>query len=233
MRHPNVLFTATAACLVMLAGAPVPAGAQSGQGTTAFREDFESGLGRWEMTDPDAWAIVEEPAGGNHVLALQKASDYEPTYRSPYNIALLKDHTFGSFEMTVRLKQTGRDYNHRDLCLFFGYQDPAHYYYIHMATKADEHAHSVFIVNGAARRTIAEWRTEGTEWGDGYHTVKLRRDAASGAVEVFFDDMDKPIMKATDTTFGAGRIGLGSFDDVGQFDDLEIVKLDGDEATTK
>jgi hypothetical protein len=199
-----------------------------GQGSTVaqnaaggFTDDFESGLGRWEMTDAKAWEIVGN--GGGHALGLTGSSDYQPPVRSPLNIALVKDHEFDSFELTVRMRQTGREYGHRDLCLFFGYQDPSHFYYVHLASKADDHANSVFLVNESPRVTIAETRTDGTKWDDEYHTVKVTRDAASGRIEVFFDDMSNPVMTATDKTFGAGRVGVGSFDDVGEFDDFHVV----------
>lgn len=188
-----------------------------------FTDDFESGLERWEFTDAKAWEIVEEP-DGTRVLGLVRASDYAPPVRSPLNIALVKDRAFESFELTVKMKQTGREYGHRDLCLFFGYVDPSHFYYVHLASVADEHANSIFLVNGSPRATIAETRTDGTKWTDAYHTVKIVRDAESGRIEVFFDDMTKPVMTATDKTFGAGRVGLGSFDDVGQFDEFRVVE---------
>jgi hypothetical protein len=34
--------------------------------------------------------------------------------------------------------------------------------------------------------------------------------------------MDAPIMEATDTHFDLGRIGFGSFDDTGRFDNIKI-----------
>ncbi len=190
-----------------------------------FFEDFENGITRWEMTDAKAWQVAEDPAG-NKVLALTGSSEYAPPHRSPLNIALTKGFEFGSFEMTVRLKQTGREYGHRDLCLFFNYQDPAHFYYLHLATKADDHANSIFIVNDAPRLSIAETRTNGTAWDDKFHTVKIRRDIDSGKIEVFFDDMEKPVMTATDKNFTKGRIGVGSFDDVGEFDDIRVTAFD-------
>ena len=39
-------------------------------------------------------------------------------------------------------------------------------------------------------------------------------------MKVYFDDMTKPLMTAQDTTFGAGEIGIGTFDDSGNFDDV-------------
>ncbi len=221
MRPLEYIWMPAIAVAVMLT-APSAAVAQQDKSTGEFSDDFESGLARWEMTDAKAWEIVELDGGG-HALGLLGASDYTPPVRSPLNIALVKESTFDSFELTVKMKQTGREYGHRDLCLFFGYQDPSHFYYVHLASKADEHANSIFLVNGLPRATIAETRTDGTMWDDAFHTVKVTRDSASGRIEVFFDDMSKPVMTATDKTFGAGRVGVGSFDDVGQFDDFRVI----------
>jgi acetyl esterase/lipase len=55
--------------------------------------------------------------------------------------------------------------------------------------------------------------------------VKLIRRASTGEITVYFDDFDRPIMQATDTTFGAGRIGIGSFDDQDEFDDIRLVAI--------
>jgi hypothetical protein len=43
-----------------------------------------------------------------------------------------------------------------------------------------------------------------------------------GEITVFFDDLTMPVMTATDKTFNEGRIGFGSFDDIGNFDDVRI-----------
>lgn len=185
-----------------------------------FHDDFGSGADRWEPTDAKAWKVTNE--NGNPVYSLCGESAYEPPVRSPKNIAWIRDLNVTDFILEVRIKQTGREYGHRDGCIFFGHNDPTHFYYVHIATKADEHANSVFIVNGAPRVSIAKERTEGTNWGTDYHTVRLVRKAESGSIQVFFDNMDKPTMVAEDKTFASGGIGLGSFDDTANFDDVKI-----------
>jgi hypothetical protein len=70
--------------------------------------------------------------------------------------------------------------------------------------------------------SIAKTRTEGTKWNDNWHKVRLLRDIESGTIEVFFDDKPSPIMTAVDRTFAQGRVGVGSFDDTGQFDDIRL-----------
>lgn len=195
--------------------------AELGDLPLVFEEDFESGHDGWTMTDDAAWELVD--SDGGKALALQKSSDYEPKVRSPKSIARIADLNVTDFVIEAKLKQTGREYGHRDLCVFFGYQDPSKFYYVHMATVADPHANSIFLVNDEARVSIATERTDGTDWGKPeFHTVRIERDTESGTITVFFDDMTKPIMKAEDTHFTWGSIGFGSFDDVGHFDNIKI-----------
>ena len=113
---------------------------------------------------------------------------------------------------------TTEAYAHQDLCLFFGFESPEKYYYVHIGRSADMNAHNVFIVNGAARKNIAKETTKGVDWKENtWHTVRLIRQASTGKIEVYFDDMSKPIMKAEDKTFQTGFVGFGSFDDTGRF----------------
>ncbi len=105
----------------------------------------------------------------------------------------------------------------------YGYQDPAHFYYTHIATAADDHAHNCFIVKAAPRLKFAGEVTKGVNWGlDVWHHVRIERKASTGTVRVFFDDMEKPIMTGEDKTFAAGAIGFGSFDDTGKIANIKV-----------
>ena len=162
-------------------------------------------------------------SGSRSVYSLvKKRSDYEPKVRSPYNYSLLKDVQVSDFVLDVDLKSTHEPYGHQDLCLFFGYQDASHFYYVHIGRKADAHANSIFLVNDEPRVSIAKERTDGTDWSAGWHRARIKRDSKSGLIEVYFDDMQKPIMKTIDKTFTTGQIGIGSFDDTGDFDAIRL-----------
>ena len=52
--------------------------------------------------------------------------------------------------------------------------------------------------------------------------MKLVRDSKAGTIAVYFDDLTKPHMWVSDKTFGKGRIGIGSFDDMNDFDDIQL-----------
>ena len=186
-----------------------------------YRSDFEAdGLKGWAFTDRDAWKVEE--VGGTRVLDQFKASQYEPEVRSPLNLGLVDGLSLGAFVMDLQVHSTTRDYGHRDVCLVFGHVDPSHFYYVHLGKEADEHAHSVFAVDGSPRVSIAEERTEGTPWTDGWHHVRLVRTPEDKSILVYFDDMETPIMRASDDRFPNGRVGLGTFDDTAQFASIQI-----------
>ena len=128
----------------------------------------------------------------------------------------------GNFVLDLKFQSTKKDYGHRDLCLFFGFQDPSHLYYVHFGKKTDDHANQIFIVNDKPRTKISTKTTEGTNWDDEWHHARIVRDVESGRIEIYFDDMKTPVMTATDKTFTWGKVGVGSFDDTGRFDDVYL-----------
>lgn len=186
-----------------------------------YHDEFSvESTANWEPADPKAWRRVE--LDGNGVFNQFAQSDVKTPVRSPFNRCLLKDVVVGSFVFDVRLQTTARDYPHRSLCLFFGYQDPAKMYYVHFGQKTDDHANQIFLVNQEPRRKISTKTTDGTPWDDQWHHARIVRDVATGTIDVYFDDLKTPVMTAVDKTFTWGRVGIGSFDDTGNFDDIRL-----------
>jgi hypothetical protein len=208
---------ASALAIAVLAGACRSAGPGSGDlpKVWAQADREQAGLGDADFSDPAAWRFVH--ADGRDALELFGASDYAPPHRSPLNVALLTAMHLGDFTLDVDVRQTGRDYGHRDLCFFFGWQAPDRFYYVHLATTPDANAHNVFLVDGAPRRNLLAPQAKGVDWGQGWHHVRLERTVADGRVRVFFDDLEHPVLEAVDTTLDLGRVGIGSFDDTGLF----------------
>ncbi len=185
-----------------------------------FSEDFKQGSQRWQTTDDTAWTLSDHD--GNQVFGLnRRTSNYQPKFRSPHNIALIKDIKLSDFVLIYKVKSTNDTGNHRDCCTFFGYQDPTHFYYIHLGAKPDPASGQIMIVNEAARKPLTE-NKKLVPWDDQWHTVKVVRDSEEGTIEIYFDDMQSPHMTVIDKTFPKGQIGLGSFDDMNDFDDIRL-----------
>lgn len=187
-----------------------------------FEDDFAKGSAKWKPTDAKAWKVIDTKDG--KALCQFAQSKYKPKYRSPLNYTLIKDIVVGDFVFEAKAQSTVKDYGHRDLCIFFGWQSPERFYYAHLAKKADDRANQVFIVNDKERVKISKTSTDGTNWTDGWHTIRVVRKVKDGSIAVYFDDMKKPVMTAVDTTFTWGQVGVGSFDDTGNW---RAVKLSG------
>ena len=183
-------------------------------------EDFEQGADRWETTDAGSWSLHRHEDGAAYGLN-RRVSNYRPPVRSPHNIALIEGVKVASFVLQLQVKSTLDTGGHRDCCLFFNYQDPTHFYYVHLGARPDPHSGQIMIVNGAPRVALTKNKKR-VPWDEHWHDVKLVRDVESGRIQVYFDDMDHPHMETVDKTFGRGRIGIGSFDDMNDFDNIKL-----------
>ncbi|MDB5298082.1 MAG: alpha/beta hydrolase fold protein [Phycisphaerales bacterium] len=190
-----------------------------------FHEDFkdpDKALARFEMIDPGDWKKAKD-ADGRSVLSLFKrpteASAGKPAVRSPFGRAMIKDLYVSEFVMRVKLKSTIKAYPHQDLCLHFGERDATHLYYVHFGRAPDPNAGNIFIVDGAPRKNLLPPHKKETDWSEHYHTVAVGRKA-DGTISTFFDDA--PYLSVKDETFPSGRVGVGSFDDTGDFAEVTV-----------
>jgi hypothetical protein len=213
LRRPVLL-----AMLVILAA--IVSGTTLSAGEPVFSDDFEAGTEAWEILDPKTWKHAERD-GSMVVEITARSSEYQPPVRSPRHVALVKGLELESFEITFRVKSTKDTGNHRDCCVFFNYIDDQHFYYAHLGARPDPHSGQIMIVKEAPRLALTD-NEKRTPWDDNWHDVKLIRNADSGLIQVFFDDMSSPLMEVVDKSFRKGRIGLGSFDDLNAFDDVVI-----------
>ncbi len=222
----RVVALLAASLLAGTANAADPAGLPAGY-KLLYDQSFSKpdALKDLVATVPAVWKHGSDD-GGYLDLAYDKKTfkcPYAPKHRSPLYFALIADKRFTDFVLDLELQSTIAPYGHQDMCLFYGFTSPEKYYYTHIAKAADPRAHNIFVVNDADRTNIAKETTKGVEWGRGtWHKVRLVRDTASGSIEVYFDDLTKPIMRATDKTFGAGYVGFGSFDDHGRVRNVKV-----------
>jgi len=186
--------------------------------------DFEDGQAAgWQPNDPAHWLVIKQD--GSFVYELTAPGE-QGKLRAPTSWSLLTAHDVNSYVFAGRLKCGVDPSNtYRDLCVFFHFQDPTHFCYVHFSARSDEVHNIIGLVNGADRVKInseppgkSTFRLTDTNW----HQFKVAYDAAAGRIEVFLGDMEKPILTAVDKTLGHGLVGIGSFDDTGCFDDITL-----------
>ena len=199
----------------------VPPCCASNSRTAAMENDLFADPAKWTFGDSKAWKWSGE--GKDRVLQLTAQSTDKPKYRSPFNLAWFEGKEWKDFTLTAELRLTKFDAGNNDLCIAFGRAAENRFYYAHLGEKADEPHHQIHLVDNADRKPITVFRTSGTPWKEGtWHKVKIVRNTGTGDIGVWFDDTEKPVLTAKDKTLSWGKIGLGSFDDLGEFRNVKV-----------
>lgn len=171
----------------------------------------------WMLDGSGSWNISDGK------LILTKAGRPSGPIRRPAALAILNTEPLRRVTMQAQIKSTAPlDVIRRDLVLVFGYESPTRFYYVHLSATTDAVHNGIFLVADADRRRIDDGKGEPQLKDQAWHRVRLVRDGSTGRIEVFVDDSTAPALSAVDTTIRAGRVGLGSFDDTGEFREVIV-----------
>jgi hypothetical protein len=186
--------------------------------------NFESGFGPWVPLFSGTWEIQQD--GSNHVAALTLAGADRPPVRRPRAYLFLAGHSWTDCAFTVRAKTLEpAATTARDVVLIFGYADDTHYYYAHISSKADSVHNVIMKVAGSQRATIHTQSNPTPALNGDWQVIRVEH-AAAGAIRVFVDNMTTPHLTAHDTTYPAGALAFGCFDDRALFDDVVVSGTD-------
>lgn len=185
-----------------------------------------AGARNWAPVTPSKWSFQ-----GDQVI-LAEAGVERPGPRRPFEYAVLtKGPEYGTerIEADVRI-DTPTDVGNRDVIIVFGYRSDTRFYYAHLSQDNSIYPHNgIFVVNDADRLRIEDqWdpvRSRGAPpaiTDTGWHHVRVVRHAGTGEIAVYLDHAKDPLMTAVDTTFTSGRVGFGSFDNIGRVRDLTV-----------
>jgi hypothetical protein len=169
-------------------------------------------LTRFTLDGSGAWEVRDR------TLVLTKAGTPGGPIRRPAALAVLQSAPLVRTTVHVEMRSTApEEVKNRDLEIIFGYESPRRFYYVHLAGITDANHNGIFLVADKDRRRIDDGTAAPQLTDREWHRVRLERDGATGRIEVFVDGSEQPALRANDTTIAAGRVGLGSFDDTGEF----------------
>jgi hypothetical protein len=174
-------------------------------------------LSEWEFPHAEDW--VSKTENGHDYLHMLRPRD-PGVPRRPLQFARLKNVQVGSFDLSVKVRREGRS-----MIIVFNYVDTLHFYYTHVSRDrgATQPVHNgIFLVDGGPRRRIAGTEAPPALPDTQWHTIRVVRNARTGLIRVYSDVQKKPLFSVIDRHFTCGQIGLGSFDETGDFADLQI-----------
>jgi len=195
--------------------------AQPASNTVDFHDNFTGDLAAWQFPFAEDWVVKEE--GPLHYLHMLRSRD-PLVPRRPQQFGLVKGVKVGSFTLETRVRREGSS-----MMIVFNYVDTLHFYYTHLSkdpgAKIDVH-NGIFMVDGAPRRRIAGLEATPALPDTNWHQVRVERNARSGSIKVFVDGESQPRFSVVDNTFKCGQVGLGSFDETGDFTDVKLSSND-------
>ena len=197
--------------------------ASASAGTTAVKDTLRGT--NWRPVTPSKWRFP-----GNEVI-LAEAGAERPGPRRPFEYAILTaGPVFSSVEVRANVRlDTPVEITNRDVIIVFGYRSDTEFYYAHVSTDNTIYPHNgIFKVNNADRERI-DYQWNGRSRGANpaitdaaYHQVRVKHLPATGEIAVYLDGAKDPLMTARDTTFGSGRVGFGSFDNIGRTNSFKV-----------
>ncbi len=190
------------------------------RGVATFKDDFSKGVNpAWSPKTPEKWGLAKE--GRKSFYQLKEPGSYEPGVVRPAEYSLISHLTYTDFTFKCKLRcDAPVERRYRDIVIIFGYQDDTHFYYVHLSNITDDLHNGIMLVNGDHRRKLNTDIPEPTLIDMDFHKVEVRRKVITGDIAVYFDG--KLVMQGHDRTFISGKVGVGSLDDVGSFDDVYV-----------
>jgi len=216
---PSVSMQTSYLLLTLSAVLTAAFGAVRAQPRISVRPDLNrsEALREWSLDGSGAWNIADGK------LVLGKAGTPSGPIRRPSALAILNSEPFQKVTLQVQVRSTAApEVLRRDVILVFGYQSPSRFYYVHLSAVTDAVHNGIFLVADADRRRLDDGKGQAPLKDQNWHSVRLERDGSNGRIEIYVDGAAEPILTALDSTISTGRVGLGSFDDTGEFREIQI-----------
>jgi hypothetical protein len=170
---------------------------------------------KWDVQSASDWVV------GNNLLQLKVSAEPPAGQpRRPMKYALLESKPFSKVTVEGEVKRNGRS-----VIIVYAYQDDAHYDYAHISvdTAASQNVHNgMFHIFGGERVRISSLEGPGSLPTQEWTPVKLVFDGETGHCYVEVNGKRNPSLDAVDLSLRRGRVGIGSFDETGDFRNIKV-----------
>jgi hypothetical protein len=170
---------------------------------------------KWTVQSASDWVV-----SGDLLRLKTSAEPAAGQPRRPTKYALLEGKPYSKVTVEAEIKRNGRS-----LIIVYAWQDDAHYNYAHISVDmaAKENVHNgLFHIFGGERVRISSLAGPGSLPTEDWTPVKLVFDGESGRCYVEVNGQRNPSLEAADLSLRWGRVGLGSFDETGEFRNVRV-----------
>jgi hypothetical protein len=195
-------------------------------GTLAAFGTEEKKLYEAGTVEGGTWRLVEEPERGT-IIELSESGEV-PTYpvRRPANILWLTETESLPFSFQVDAKSLAPKVKGADVCIILGDEDGKQMVYAHLSNDSDGRVHQVIMhvdLEAGKRKTIQTPERPKTSLAEGWNRFWIHVNP-EGELFVYSDSYsaDTPIMTALLPQMNVSKLGIGSFNDPAQFDEVHV-----------
>jgi hypothetical protein len=173
----------------------------------------------WTVPSAHDWKVSED--AGSSMLQLLVGREPLPGPRKPGQFALMEMAPATQLTLEADVRPTKRS-----LMIVYAYQDPEHFDYVHFSTdtamKQPVH-NGVFHVYGGERVRISAASGPAAFSGiNKWFHIKVQWNGTTGEVQGFVDGAPVPALHAVDLSLSEGKVGIGSFDETGDFKNVKV-----------
>jgi hypothetical protein len=175
---------------------------------------------RWTLPIAADWKV-----DGPVLNLLVPRPSTQPRRPTQFAIADTPDYIAVTLEAEMKKEPAGARNRHTSLMIAYAYRDADHFNYAHLSVDSAEQQavhNGIFHVYGGDRVRISPQEGPGTLLEEKWYQVRLVYDGRKGDVQVFVDGKTSPSLHACDLSLKAGKVGIGSFFDLGSFRNVKI-----------
>lgn len=174
---------------------------------------------RWKVPIGADWNVAAVD-GIETLQMLVPRPSTQPRRPTQFALAETPDYRRVVIEAEVRKEPLAQRNRRTSVIIVYAYRDENHFNYAHLSVdsgaQVDVH-NGIFHVYGGDRVRISSTDGPAAFTSEDWHRVRLEWDGGSGRVTVAVNGRSLPSLEAIDMSLRRGRVGLGSFFDLGEF----------------
>lgn len=203
----SVVLAALSVAIVLSSGFGVSSVSAN---TVLIDETFDSTASSFTVVSGGTWSV----SVGQYVLSNPAAA---PTPSSPNaNVSVHDTPVNGDFVLNTEASVTDTSSSWNDISIIYNFQDASNYYMVSLNESNDAYTSGILKVESGVKSELADITTMIT--ADTMMEIEIVKTGSQ--VEVSLDGV--VVAQTTDSTFTGGKVGYGSNNDGGTFDNLLV-----------
>ena len=181
--------------------------------------DFGGNADNWLPQNSEYWKVILEPESNNMAYYLKSRDGIKHEYS---RFELFEFHHF-TLVLQAKAGIPRNSSSLSDYYVILGFQDFDNCYLASFSSQDSDERNGIMKRENGEIKKISKFGQPPTIIDNEYHTIEITK--IDSMITVKIDD--KEVFTASDSTFGSGLVGLGSYSGSAYFDDITVIGRPG------